>query len=343
LSIALRLQPNFWSDCIQQFVVYLFLIEKLQTSTITTYLAGVQHHLTMQDTGLTVWSKPVHQVLKGFQRDEATYLPQNKKLKYPFTRSMILFGANKLLIYVKDPLLAVAMHAALCLGLMFLFRKSEYLTGSDGQPRRINGKVVTLLAKDLCFWYGYKPYPASSSVDIPATQPDMISMYLPFTKGDQFGKGATRFFIAEPSNPDCMVRIIHTYCRAASLRPNDPIFAGPKPVRVTAAMVSSFMKSIATLLRLDSSKVALHSLRVGGLVTLFAAGVPDNLKQLAGRWASTKSFVAYARATLQQFSQIGSALNDPNLVTADHIRMFYEHTTDINNINNNNDNNNINI
>jgi hypothetical protein len=209
---------------------------------------------------------------------------------------------------------------------MFLFRKSEYLTGSDCQPRRVNGKVATLIAQNLCFWYGYKSYPASLGIEIPAIQPDMISMYLPFTKGDQFGKGATRFFIAEPSNPHCMVRVVHTYCRAASLRANDPIFAGSNSVIVTPSMVSLFIKTTATLLRLDPAKVALHSLRIGGLVTLFAAGVPDSLKQLAGRWASTKSFVAYARATLQQFGQIGSALNDPNLVTADHVRMFYEHT-----------------
>jgi len=47
------------------------------------------------------------------------------------------------------------------------------------------------------------------------------------------------------------------------------------------------------------------------------------LKQLAGRWASQQSFIVYARATLQQYATIANALNDPALVTADHIKMFY--------------------
>ena len=54
-----------------------------------------------------------------------------------------------------------------------------------------------------------------------------------------------------------------------------------------------------------------------------AADVPDHLKQLAGRWANPKSFVAYARATLLQFNRISSTLNDKNLVTADEIKKFY--------------------
>ena len=74
---------------------------------------------------------------------------------------------------------------------------------------------------------------------------------------------------------------------------------------------------------LPSTRFSPHSLRVGGLVTLFAADVPDNLKQLAGRWASAKSFVTYARATFQQFGTIARSLNDSSLVTVQHVKMFY--------------------
>ena len=282
--------------------------------------------MSTNDIPKSIWSPAVHQVMRGFTRDEAIYLPMRKKIKLPFTRAMILSGADQILRHLIDPLLAVAMHAAMCLGFMFLFRKSEFLTGPDGLPRKVNSAHATLVAEDLFFWYGSDSYPATAGMNIPATHPEMISMFIAVSKGDQFGKGATRFFIAEPSNPLCMVKVVHTYCRAVTLRKGDPVFAGPK-ILITSTMISSFMKATATLLKLDATKIAIHSIRIGGLVTLFAAGVPDSLKQLAGRWASPTSFIVYARATMQQFGQIASALNCPNLVTPEHIRMFYQHTT----------------
>jgi hypothetical protein len=59
---------------------------------------------------------------------------------------------------------------------------------------------------------------------------------------------------------------------------------------------------------------------VGGLVMMIAAGVSDNLKQFAGRWASDRSFIPYARATMEQFKEIASVLNDENLVQPEHLR-----------------------
>ena len=56
--------------------------------------------------------------------------------------------------------------------------------------------------------------------------------------------------------------------------------------------LKAVMRIITTHARIDPSRVSLHSLRIGGLVALFAAGVPSHLKQLAGRWSSEKSFIA---------------------------------------------------
>ena len=58
-------------------------------------------------------------------------------------------------------------------------------------------------------------------------------------------------------------------------------------------MVADMIKLIAIGKGLPHHRLSPHSLRVGGLVTLMAADVPDNLKQLvAGRWANPKSFLA---------------------------------------------------
>lgn len=325
LATVLTYSQTRFQDIILQYIAYIFVICKLQTSTITTYLAGVQNHLATNDIPLKVWAPAVHQTIKGHRRDEAEYLPQHKKLKYPFTNSMILRAKYRTLADLQrtNPFQATAIDAAMCMGLMFLFRKSEYLTPPNGRPKLINNAIATLIAKNVKLWYGETGLTADMGSRLPRQPPDMISMYLPFSKNDHFGKGATRYFPAEHSNNHCMVKRTYQYIRQAQLQPNSPIFAGPRTI-ISSDLVARVMKDTARGLGIDSTKIAMHSLRIGGLVTLFAADVPDSLKQLAGRWQSPTSFVVYARATMQQFGQISKALNNSKLVTAGHIKMFYE-------------------
>lgn len=205
------------------FVFYLFAIENLLVSTITTYLAGVQYHLTMMDSGLTVWSPKLHQLIKGSQRDEADFIPAHKRLKEPFTRQMILAACALSFSNLSDPNLAHGLHAAMCLGLMFLFRKSEYLTGPDRQPKLQGPRVVTLVAENLRFWYGDDSIDADQWQRLPNALPDFISMYIAGHKGDQFGKGATRFFPSEPNNIHCMCSVVLTHAKLAKLKPGQPV------------------------------------------------------------------------------------------------------------------------
>jgi hypothetical protein len=184
------------------------------------------------------------------------------------------------------------------MGFMFLFRKSEYLTGPNKTPKLVNGQVHTLIASDTNFWFGNTSFPAHSS-SFPHQLPDMMSMYLPLSKGDPLGKGATRFFPSDVANPSCLVRIVFHYVRQANLKHSDCLFAGPRFTVTTSDMVTSLIKHMALGSGLDCSRFSPHSLRVGGLVSLFAANVPDHLKQLAGRWSDPRSFITYARATIQ--------------------------------------------
>jgi hypothetical protein len=308
------------------FVTHLFVIVTLKLSTITTYLAGLQHHLVMNDIPKTVWSKELHQVMSGYQRDEAAISPMVERFKIPFTRHMILSSKTLMSSWLgKDSFWVIAMHAALCMGFMFLFRKSEFLTKSDRKPKvNDNGIIVTLQAEDVELWFNGVGYKATEWMNFPEFPCEMLSMFLRGGKSDQFGKGASRWNIAEPGNPHCMVKVIEQYVRAAKLRKDDCFFAGPL-ITISSIDLASIMKATCVHLGIDEKKCTLYSIRIGGLVTLFAAGVPDSLKQLAGRWASPTSFIVYARATMAQFSQISSALNDPNLVTSDDIKRFYKH------------------
>jgi hypothetical protein len=307
------------------FTVYCYFGAKLRLSTITTYLAGVQHYLKMADANVTVWSAALHDQMRGHERDEEVYFPGRKRVKIPFTRFMIVQAWLLHLSLFADKLKALAVYAALCLGFIFLFRKSEFLTGANRQLKFAAGKVATLTAAHLQFHYGDRVYDASRGLEIPAECPEFMSMYLEHSKGDQFGKGAARFAPSEPSNPHCAVRVVHAYCRAVRLGPKDAVFAGPD-ICVSSTMLANIMKATATSLGLPAHLVSMHSLRIGGLVALTAAGIPDHLKQLAGRWATAESFTVYARATMQQYGQIMRALNDVSLVTARDVKLLYQHT-----------------
>jgi hypothetical protein len=308
------------------YVTFLFAFELLRVSTITTYLAGLQHELVTNDIPRSVWSKPLHQTIRGFMRDEVEFFPHRRHIKVPFTRSMIKTAYEKLLLkyYGANSILSLGCHASMCMGLMFLFRKSEYLTGKDKKVKKTNGLTVTLLAKNCQLWYDDgSSFKASEGRKLPPTCPVFLSIYLEATKNDQFGKGAQRFFPADFSNPECMVNIVYNYIRVADLQDDDPLFAGPH-ITVTDSMLANLLKATCVISGIKADLCSLHSLRVGGLVTLFAADVPDSLKQLAGRWKSPTSFVVYARATMAQFNQIAQALNNVTLVTAQHIKQFYQ-------------------
>jgi hypothetical protein len=323
-SILTLVQSNTLIPAMIPYVSYLFIIEKLASATIKTYLAGLQFYLFSNDyISTSIWSPRLHQCLKGFFLQESIEKPLSKKFKLPFTLSMIFWARDNILCRAQDQFIKSALFSALCVGFMFLFRKSEYLTSSNRIPKSSRGIISTLLAKNTHFWFDEESYAASGPFPIQFV-PSMMSIYLPLSKGDPYGKGATRFFPGDLSNPHCLVRLVFAYIKYAKLTPECPLFAGLRFV-VTPAHISQMVKLTAWSCGLEAHRFTPHSLRVGGLVTLFAANVPDNLKQLAGRWANPKSFITYARATLQQFAQIANTLNNPSLVTASHVKKFYMH------------------
>ena len=190
------------------YVSYLFVIEGLRLSTINTYLAGLQHFLITHDIlQSTIWSKPLHQLLKGFQYQESVERPMSIRHKLPLTLSIIFNGYNQVIsnptspfwrsqslsLWSTSPFVKHSFLAALCFGFMFLLRKSEFLTNSDRIPKITQSRVATIIASNTHFWFGETPCPAHGPFP-PTGYPDMMSIYLPISKGDPFGKGATRFF-----------------------------------------------------------------------------------------------------------------------------------------------------
>jgi hypothetical protein len=304
-----------------RFAVWLFLYEGFQVASIKNYIAAISFLFFVNHiTTASLWNPFLNRVVKGIERECAREKPAFNRCKLPFTRTMIII-AWALVLDCGSCFELRAIHAALCMGFMFLFRKSEYLTDDRGRGK-MNGTIpVTLLADNVLLWYGNTSFP-STARNIPLHPPEFLSIFLPFSKSDQFGKGASRFFPADSTCPTCMVKIVHAYIVEADLQPGNYFFAGPRFI-VSASTIAKTIKRTAERMGLPANRLSNHSIRIGGLVSVFAAEVPDNLKQLAGRWASADSFIAYARATMQQFTTIASALNRIDLVTPEHVRRFY--------------------
>lgn len=305
----------------RRFAAYLFYVKGLQHSTITNYVQGVSTSFNL--AGLTefrIWNAPLKQVLSGIKRNNARETPLSMRHKLPFTRALVII-AHEVVLLKGCTFVLQGIHAALCLGLMFLLRKSEFLTDASGRGKMVDGLDVTLLASNVFFWFGDVAIPATAT-KFPAGQPDMMSIYLLRHKGDPYGKGATRFFMADRGCNTCMVSLLFAYVKAAHLRPHDHLFTSVHGM-VTPIMVSNTIKRTATVAGLQQDRCTTHSLRVGGLVSLLAADVPIQHCVMAGRWASDRSLLAYARATMAQYKMIGAALNDPSLVTAVHIKRLY--------------------
>lgn len=303
------------------FAAYLFFFRGLQPSSIRSYISGVNHQLNLANIiPGSIWTSILNQVMRGIDRQTSIETPLINRAKLPFSLPLILLARSETLGNCLNFELH-AIFAALCLGFMFLLRKSEFLTNGKGYAKTSQGVQSTLLAENVHLWWGENVFVATSTY-FPMLPPDFISVYLPRSKGDPLGKGATRFFPRQSGVQFCLVSAVYTYVRDARLRTGDCFFAGPR-FMVSSDMVAKAMKDTSARAGLPPDRVGLHSLRIGGLVSLFAANAPSHLLVLAGRWASESSFVQYMRATMEQYNTIAAALNSVDLVNARHIRQLY--------------------
>ena len=114
------------------------------------------------------------------------------------------------------------------------------------------------------------------------------TLFLPMSKTDPFGAGATVYLFARPSACCPVTALYHfTQCHPS---PSGPLFmfqdGGFLPRSHVAAVLSVLFPTQPTL--------NTHSFRIGGASALAAAGVPDYIIQTLGRWSSD-SFLRYIR------------------------------------------------
>ena len=210
IAVAGLLVPELLA-VICKFAAYLFMFRGLAPNTIRSYIQGVDHHLKMANIiSGTVWHPALNQTLRGIDRQASFETALINRAKLPFSLSLILLARSNVLGNAESFEL-YSVFAALCMGFMFLFRIYRMHVGGGKVVRR---EKCTLVSDNVLLWWGTTSYPSTSGF-IPSTPPDYISVYLPRSKGDPFGKGATRFFPKQKGGEFCLVTIIyiHTTCR----------------------------------------------------------------------------------------------------------------------------------
>ena len=123
------------------------------------------------------------------------------------------------------------------------------------------------------------------------------SLHLPFSKTDQFGRGATVYLTSLPSTLCPVSALIH-YLAVRSPTPG-PLFLFSDGSFLTRDRLTRVLSDTFPL----HSEVRTHSFRIGGATALAAAGVPEYVIRIMGRWSSD-SFLRYIHVNHQAIASL---------------------------------------
>ena len=234
-------------------------------NTIRVYLPGIAYHSLRLGHKIDLHALPdLHYVLRGIRRVQGTSL--SRPLRDPVT-SQHMLAIRAYLANVFSAHDACMLWAALTSAFFGLLRASEYTS-----PSSSTSSPGTLLRSHVSF----------------ATDLSRATLLLPISKTDQFGRGVNIALFALPS-PLCPVSALWHFCRARR-SPARPLFIFQNGHFLTRDWVVAVLRRTFP----DEPNLNTHSFRIGGASALAAAGTPDYVIQILGRWSSD-SFLRYIR------------------------------------------------
>ena len=113
--------------------------------------------------------------------------------------------------------------------------------------------------------------------------PQQMSVLLKASKTDTYRQGHTLVIACSPS-PICTVTAMRNYFLAA--RPHGPLFYFHSGRLLTRSAVVNLLRDAARHAGLPYRSLKGHSFRIGAASTAAAAGLPDWLIKVLGRWSS---------------------------------------------------------
>jgi hypothetical protein len=255
---------------------------KLKFSTIKVYLYGLRSaHV---DIGVS-WtpiqsSKWVERIYRGIKRDQG--IANNIRPRLPITFD-ILRAIDRLLDLSRaDHRL---LRAALWIGTAGLFRIGEFTVSSASTPDQV--RLLTL--KNL------------KRIQI---EPPVIAIHLRASKTDIYRKEVD----VKIANRTA-IHALDSYLarRTTSLASDQPLFAFDNGTPVTRKSLLASTNALIAQCGIDTAGYSGISFRRGGATSMSAAGVPDRLIKIFGRWQSW-AYARYIETPLQHWIDSSQSL-----------------------------------
>ena len=239
-----------------------YLARTVKHSTIKLYLAAVRNlHISCGHRDPLSGKLLLKKILRGILR----YQGQSRILRQPVTPGGLQTIKPILHSWLGDHDFSM-VWAAFTLAFSAFLRCSEFTYQGISRFR----PQVDLSTDCVSF------HPSLAS-------PQRMSIFLKASKTDAFRQGHT-LVIACSTSPVCAVTAMRDYFLTA--RPRGPLFSFRSGRLLTRSAVVNLLKDAARQVGLPYNSLKGHSFRIGAASTAAAAGLPDWLIKVLGRWSS---------------------------------------------------------
>ena len=136
-----------------------------------------------------------------------------------------------------------------------------------------------------------------------------MSVYLKSSKTDIFRQGHS-LIIAHTSSPLCAVAAMQEYFLLARPQPG-PLFYFQSGCYLTRRVVSNLLRDSSQAAGLPHRSLKGHSFRIGAASVAAAAGVPDWLIKVLGRWSSDcyQLYIRTPQSTLESVAPMMATIS----------------------------------
>jgi hypothetical protein len=280
------------------FMAWLYEQPKIKAfSTLQRYLYAVR--ATYLDNALPdpIANSPrLHRHLRGFKR----------MMKKPRSRPRHPITAPLLRAMLSSPEFDFEGSAddrvfrAMCvLALFGLLRCAEFTVHKASIPDNL----------DEGTWRSTKEFPKVSHLFPHQSIVNLMSFYIPASKTDPFGFGATINYANSSDRVLDPAKILAEYFieRSAAAASDDPLFPMPNGDPYTRARFLTRVRDSLKAINLQPKGYSGHSFRKGGCQSLRDAGVSDSDIRAMGRWSSW-CFVLYSKLSSHRLSSLTEAM-----------------------------------
>lgn len=260
------------------FASWLAQIEHLSPASISVYLSAVRSsHIELGFSDPMAHCLRLPRVIRGIKRT----MPGRQSPRLPITKRLLDIIYSSLDMQLVDHAM---FWASCCVAFFGFLRVSEFTTEGSFDASKHLG--IDDVAADTL------------------GNPSMIRLTIKASKCDQFRAGSV-VYIGRAHPPTCAVSALLSYLHLRGPTPG-PLFRWTTGSPLTAREVNTHLHSILSRAGIHGNYSS-HSFRIGAATAAAAAGIPDHLIKVMGRWSST-AYQRYIRSSPSTLANVAQHL-----------------------------------